>query len=73
MLESNEKMIFFLAAIFNDFTSEEMETLWSLFKKLYRFDGEGQDGFEENISMTVDVPIDYEIGVLKELSRRRNR
>jgi hypothetical protein len=30
---------------------EEMETLWNLLKKLYRFDGEEQDGFEENIDL----------------------
>jgi DNA-binding MarR family transcriptional regulator len=33
--------------MFKDFTMEELETLWSLLGKLYRFDGEEQDGFEE--------------------------
>jgi hypothetical protein len=28
---------------------EEMEILWSLLKKLYRFDGVEQAGFEEEI------------------------
>ena len=73
MLECNEKGIVFLADVFSDFTSEEMETLWSLLKKLYRFNGEAQDGFEENISETVEVQNDYQIRVLKEFSRRRNR
>jgi len=30
-----------------DFSTEELETLWGLLKKLYRYDGEVQDGFEE--------------------------
>lgn len=38
----------FLADIFHDFTTEDMETLWTLLQKLYRFDGTGQDGYEEN-------------------------
>jgi len=33
--------------MFKDFSTEELETLWGLLKKLYRFDGEEQDGFEE--------------------------
>ena len=32
--------------LFHDFSLEEMEVLWGLLKKLYRFDGEEQDGFE---------------------------
>ncbi|MDR3573418.1 MAG: MarR family transcriptional regulator [Anaerolineaceae bacterium] len=40
----------FLTDLFQDFTIEEMEILWSLLKKLYRFDGEEQDGFEEEIA-----------------------
>ncbi len=73
MLECNEKGIGFLANIFNDFTTVEIETLWSLLKKLYCFDGEEQDGFEENISETVEIQDDYQIRVLKEFARRRNR
>jgi LuxR family maltose regulon positive regulatory protein len=37
------------ADLFKDFTIEEIEVLWSLLKKLYRFDGEEQSGFEEEI------------------------
>jgi DNA-binding MarR family transcriptional regulator len=39
----------FFNDLFHDFTLEEIETLWNLLKKLYRFDGEEQDGFEEEI------------------------
>jgi hypothetical protein len=32
--------------LFNGLTLEEMEVLWGTRKKVYRFDGEEQDGFE---------------------------
>jgi DNA-binding MarR family transcriptional regulator len=73
MLKCNEKGMGFLVDVFNDFTTDEIETLWSLLKKLYRFDGEEQDGLEENTSGTIEVQDDYQIRVLKEFARRRNR
>ncbi|AOT69506.1 MarR family winged helix-turn-helix transcriptional regulator [Geosporobacter ferrireducens] len=39
----------FLADIFHDFTSEDLETLCTLLRKLYRFDGIEQDRFEEDM------------------------
>ncbi len=39
----------FFDRLFHEFTLDEMEILWNLLKRLYRFDGEEQDGFEENI------------------------
>jgi len=50
MLEYSEKGIEFFADIFNDFTCEELETLWCLLQKLYQFDGEEQSGFEEDVN-----------------------
>ena len=47
MEECGEKAIYFMADIFKEFSMEEIETLWNLLKKLYRYDGEKQDGFEE--------------------------
>ncbi|MDR0270502.1 MarR family transcriptional regulator [Paenibacillus sp.] len=47
LLESAKKGLFFLEELFKHFTPDEMETLWSLLKKLYQYDGEEQDGFEE--------------------------
>jgi DNA-binding MarR family transcriptional regulator len=47
-LSSAEKNIYFMADIFNNFTTEEVETLWNLLKKLYKYDGQEQDGFEED-------------------------
>lgn len=34
----------FLADIFRDFTAQDLEALWTLLHKLYRFDGVEQDG-----------------------------
>lgn len=48
-LECGEKALGFFETLFNNFTEEEVEMLWTLLKKLYSFDGEEQDGFEENM------------------------
>lgn len=48
-----EKSMSFFANLSKDFSIEEMETLWTLLKKLYRFDGEEQDGFEENADFDI--------------------
>ena len=37
----------FLEKLFNSFTYEEVHMLWQLLSKLYAYDGEQQDGFEE--------------------------
>ena len=54
-IKCGEKSIYFMATIFNEFSTEEIETLWQLLKKLYRFDGEAQDGFEDDASDRIDV------------------
>jgi DNA-binding MarR family transcriptional regulator len=45
-LECGERGLRLFEDLFKDFTTAEMETLWDLLKRLYRFDGEEQDGFE---------------------------
>ena len=41
--------------LFYHFDTQELETLWSLLHKLYEFDGNHQDGFEEDgISLAAD-------------------
>jgi DNA-binding MarR family transcriptional regulator len=42
----------FLADIFHEFTTEDVELLWALLRKLYRFDGSEQEegSFEESVS-----------------------
>ncbi|MCL1982404.1 MAG: MarR family transcriptional regulator [Clostridiales bacterium] len=39
-------MLFF-EEVFHDFSAEELDVFWGMLKKLYRFDGREQDGFEE--------------------------
>ncbi|HVN55955.1 MAG TPA: MarR family transcriptional regulator [Anaerolineaceae bacterium] len=51
LLEDGELGIQLFADLFREFSLEELETLWSLLKKLYRFDGEEQDGFEEEVNI----------------------
>ncbi|MBW9147792.1 winged helix DNA-binding protein [Clostridium sp. CM028] len=81
MMECGEKGINFFADVFKDFTTEEMEILWSLLKKLYRFDGEEQDGFEEDASLNAEEEVndaqtivlkEAQARALKEFERRRN-
>ncbi|RDY22523.1 MarR family transcriptional regulator [Romboutsia maritimum] len=67
-----EGTINFMADIFKDFTEEEIETLWKLLIKLYRFDGVEMDGFEENIEISnIDLEEEVILG-LKKFFKRRN-
>ncbi|MCR3758595.1 MarR family transcriptional regulator [Clostridium felsineum] len=62
----------FMADMFKDFTKEEIEILWKLLIKLYRFDGNDMDGFEEAVELpNLDVNIDVE-EALEQFSKRRN-
>ncbi len=51
MQECGEKGMNFFGDLFKEFSNKEMETLWGLLKKLYRFDGQEQDGFEEETTI----------------------
>jgi len=51
LIESNERGMSLFAELFKDFSIDELETFWGLMKKLYRYDGEEQDGFEENATL----------------------
>jgi len=74
LLEDSQKATFFLEELFTAFSTEELETLWGLLKKLYRFDGEQQDGFEEDSRLEfTDKQKDDQMKVLQEFERRRNR
>ena len=46
----SERTDVFLADIFHDFTTEDLEALWTLLNKLYRFDGLPQDSSHEHIN-----------------------
>lgn len=61
----------FMAAIFKDFDKDEVETLWRLLIKLYRFDGGDMDGFEENIQIPhTDIEEEHQIAVERFIKKR---
>ncbi|NRD78530.1 MarR family transcriptional regulator [Bacillus sp. BRMEA1] len=67
-----EKGIFFLEELFKKFSTEELETMWGLLKKLYSFDGEEQDGFEEEGNLKIDEDTnELQLKIMKEFERRR--
>lgn len=71
-----EASTYFLADMFHEFTTEEIETFWRLLQKLYRFDGEEQDGLEKEAHLEVEeqaqfISDSYKEKILTEFSRRR--
>ena len=55
VIECSQNAVDFMADLFYHFDTQELETLWSLLHKLYEFDGNHQDGFEEDgISLAAD-------------------
>jgi DNA-binding MarR family transcriptional regulator len=50
LLSCGEPSLEYFADLFHEFSAEELETLWNLLKRLYRFDGKEQDGFEEEVN-----------------------
>ncbi|MBB2483325.1 MarR family transcriptional regulator [Bacillus sp. APMAM] len=78
LIECSERSVYFLADMFHDFTTDEIETFWRLLQKLYRFDGEEQDGFEEKANLEVDgqeqlISDCQQEKILVEFSKRRYR
>ncbi|MFJ7746148.1 MarR family winged helix-turn-helix transcriptional regulator [Peribacillus sp. NPDC097295] len=72
LLNVAEKGIFFLEELFKNLSTEELETMWDLLKKLYRFDGEEQDGFEEEGTLKLDEDTnELQWSIMKEFERRR--
>lgn len=69
-LDAGEKGTYFLADPFKNFSTNELETMWGLLKKLYSFDGEEQDGFEEHSNLTMDEnQIDVQLKVLRKTKK----
>ncbi|MEI3614459.1 MarR family winged helix-turn-helix transcriptional regulator [Pseudogracilibacillus sp. SO30301A] len=67
-----EKGIFFLEALFKKVSTEKLEKVWDILKKLYSFDGEEQDGFEEEGNLnTNEENNELQLRVLKEFEKRR--
>ncbi|HBE76247.1 MAG TPA: MarR family transcriptional regulator [Firmicutes bacterium] len=74
MLECSAKGLNFFGDLFKDFTTKEMELLWELLKKMYRFDGEPQDDFEAEAALDISAEQnEAQIRALKEFERRRMR
>ncbi len=72
MVECSEQIINFMADVFHAFNTSELETLWELLKKLYCFDGEKQDGFEEEGLRFTDIAKDKEQTLLEKFSQKRS-
>lgn len=69
---AGEKSILFLADLFTDLSESELELLWKLLKKLYPFDGQPQDGYEEDAAPRIaKAGREEEIRLLSEFRRRR--
>jgi DNA-binding MarR family transcriptional regulator len=61
----------FMATVFKDFDKDEVEALWKLLIKLYRFDGEVMDGFEENIQIPqTDIEGEHQLAVERFIKKR---
>lgn len=68
----NSAKVDFIADIFKDFDKGEVEMLWKLLLKLYRFDGETMNGFEENIQIpNVDIEEERK-NVVERFIKKRN-
>lgn len=71
VVECSKKAVNFMADAFKNFTTSELETFWTLLKKLYQFDGETQDGFEdEGLKLTDDMEL--EKSIIQNFADKRN-
>lgn len=75
-MESGKESVYFFGELSKSLTKEEMEILWILLKKMYRFDGEEMDGFEEEANANAGIDgeeLERENEkLLKEFARIRN-
>jgi DNA-binding MarR family transcriptional regulator len=72
--ECAEKSLVLFNDLFKEFSTRDMETLWGLLKKLYRFDGQEQDGFEEEPDVEMNEgEKKAQKHALEEFSRLRKR
>jgi len=74
LIDNAEKSMYFLLDLFHEFNGEEIELFWNMLQKLYRFDGNAQDGFEEDAQIHAgDKQTEMEENMLRELIRRRGK
>lgn len=64
--------VYLMADLFRDFSEDEIKILWNLLKKLYRFDGESMNGFEENVN-TPQITDERTKEALERFNKRRNK
>ena len=50
LLADGEKGYAFFDELFHAFSNDELDILWSMLRKLYRYDGKEHDGFEEAVN-----------------------
>lgn len=62
----------FMAEIFKDFKKNELEVLWKMLTKLYRFDGIKMDGFEADAQIPNTVSSEDMRCALERFSLKRN-
>lgn len=71
-IESAEKGLYFFTELFREFSCDELQLLWEMLKKLYRFNGEEQDGFEEDTDVKLsDEQLEIQERAVKEFERLR--
>ncbi len=72
LMANCELSLDYFADVFHEFSAEELKTFWNLLKKLYRFDGNEQDGFEEAVPYgTEDGFTDSQLQAIQKFSDRR--
>lgn len=71
ILKSAQTGVIFMSEVFKSFTEHELDTLWYLLKKVYGFDGEEYDGFEEDASGRLEGDYsDLQLRVPEEFGKR---
>ena len=64
----------FLADVFRDFSTEDLEALWTLLNKLYRFDGAAQEDSHERLKdYTGDDMLQHHQNYVKKRSENNKR
>jgi len=65
--------VMFLADVFQEFDEKEMQVLWRLLKKLYRYDGQDDKGFQENVNDMLECDYsEQQKELLESFARKRN-
>lgn len=73
IVECSKLGVMFLTDVFQDFDEEEMEILWRLLKKLYRYDGQEDRGFEDDVNDRLDGDYSEQRNALLEAFSRKRR